>query len=162
MRHSLLAVVVAALVNPFEVLGAQAALSAVTAVRLTYQRVDKVALDFGVDTAAMRQDTERRLARHGIAVGDGAALPELVVSIRVPKQLAPADDGYARVEVALVATSARPMGRALWSSSAPSFRFTTFGSLRTLVPEHLEQQVDALLSARSSTAPRLAPGEQGL
>jgi hypothetical protein len=161
MRRFIIVSVLAALASSASHLGAQESLSAVRAVRLTYQKVDQVALDFGVDTAAMRLETARRLAQDGITASGSSDLPVLAVSIRVPKQLAPVDGGYVSVDLALLAASAPEVGSPLWSGGGPGVRFTSFGSLRALVPGQLKRQVEALLAARSSATTRTASPGRG-
>src|SRR4051812_12246382 len=82
-------------------LSAQPSPRTVSAVRLTLQRVDQVALDFGVDTTAMRRQVVRRLGDAGIAVASTGDLPELVIAVHVPKSLAPVDPGLLLVRMVL-------------------------------------------------------------
>ena len=132
-------------------LSAQRSVGSVSSVRLAFQKVDQVALDFGVDTAAMRRRAVQRLGAAGIAVVEDANQPELSIAVRVPKSLAPVDDGFLLVEMRLLETTSSDPQRELWKARGPATRFTTFGSLRQLVPEQLEQRLDSLAAAHSGT-----------
>ena len=132
-------------------LSAQQSVSSVSSVRLVFQKVDQVTLDFGVDTSAMRHRAVQRLSVAGIAVVEDASRPELSIAVRVPKQLTPADDGFVFVEMRLLEPTSSDVRRALWNARGPAARFTTFGSLRHLVPEQLEQRLDSLAAAHSGT-----------
>ena len=132
-------------------LAAQQSVSAVSSLRLVFQKVDQVALDFGVDTSAMRRRAVQRLSAAGIAVVEDANQPELSIAVRVPKQFVPADDGFVFVEMRLLEPTSSSARRALWNARGPATRFTTFGSLRQLVPEQLEQRLDSLTAAHSGT-----------
>ena len=132
-------------------LAAQQSVSAVSSLRLVFQKVDQVALDFGVDTSAMRRRAVQRLSAAGIAVVEDASRPELSIAVRVPKPLAPVDDGFLLVEMRLLEPTSSNPRRALWNARGAATRFTTFGSLRQLVPEQLEQRLDALTAAHSGT-----------
>ena len=65
MKIALLLVSGLCLAHP---LSAQQSVSSVSSVRLVFQKVDQVALDFGVDTSAMRHRAVQRLSAAGIAV----------------------------------------------------------------------------------------------
>jgi len=128
---------------------AQPSVASVSSVRLAFEKVDQVALDFGVDTAAMRRRTVQRLRAAGIAVVRDADQPELVIAVRVPKPLPPVDRGFLLVEMRLVEPSPSPPRRELWNAKRLAVPFTTFGSLRELVPEQLERGLDQLTAALS-------------
>jgi hypothetical protein len=132
-------------------LSAQQTVSSVSSVRLAFQKVDQVALDFGVDTAVMRRRAVERLGAAGIAVVQDPNQPELSIAVRVPKQLAPVDQGFLRVEMRLLEPTSSNPRRELWNARGSAIRFTTFGSLRQLVPEQLEQRLDSLAAAHSGT-----------
>jgi len=132
-------------------LPAQTAPRVVTSVRVTIQKVDQVALDFGVDTAAMRQQAILRLNAAGIAVKQDTSLPELQIAVRVPKSLAPVDLGLLSVDMVLLEPKASDPRRTLWRSAGIARQFTRFGSLRDLVPEELDNGLAALAAAHPST-----------
>ena len=86
----------------------------------------------------------------GIAVKQDSALPELMISVHVPKQLAPVDQGLLHVETLLVEPTSSANPRTLWRAKAGSRRFTRFGTLRDLVPMELDRNLDELAAARSA------------
>jgi hypothetical protein len=130
---------------------AQSSTRAVTSVRVTFQKVDQVALDFGVDTAAMRQQAILRLNAAGIAVKQDTSLPELQIAVRVPRSLAPVDLGLLSVDMVLLEPKASDTRRTLWHSAGIARQFTRFGSLRDLVPEELDSGLAALAAAQPTT-----------
>jgi hypothetical protein len=128
-------------------LSAQSSPRSVSAVRLTLQRVDQVALDFGVDTSAMRRQAVRRLSDAGITVASAAELPELALEVRVPKSLAPTDVGLLIVHLELREPASSPARRTIWRDRVEGVQFTTYGSLRELVPARLALALDQLATA---------------
>jgi len=129
----------------------QAARHPVTSVRVSIQKVDQVALDFGVDSAALREQAVRRLSAAGIVVKQDSDVPELVISVRVPRKLAPVDDGILIVETLLLEPASASNRRTLWRAVDIGRRFTRFGSLPELVPAELDRNLEALASARPTT-----------
>jgi hypothetical protein len=123
----------------------------VNAVQLRFEKVDQVALDFGVDTAEMRGEVIRRLNDAGIAVATDVRVPELRIAVLVPKSLAPVDVGILSVELALLAPDKANTHRMIWHNSEPTVRFTTYGSLRQLAPERLARGLDELTAAHRGT-----------
>jgi predicted kinase len=153
MRRMILTCVCAGLWSA-ATLSAQPSPRTVSAVRLTLQRVDQVALDFGVDTSAMRHQVIRRLGDVGITVANATDLPELVIQVRVPKRLAPVDAGLLLVHLELRDAESSPVQRTIWNDQSGDTRFTTYGSLRELVPERVARGLDALATAHASTETR--------
>jgi hypothetical protein len=119
----------------------------VSTVRLTFGRVDQVALDFGIDTSALRRQAIRRLSDAGITVSNAADLPELALEVRVPKLLAPTDVGLLFVHMELREPASSPARRTIWRDRLEGIQFTTFGSLRELVPARLALALDQLAMA---------------
>jgi len=132
-------------------LSAQPSPRSVSAVRLAFGRVDRVALDFGVDTSAIRRQAIRRLSDAGITVAATLDLPELVIEVRVPKSLAPSDDGMLLVRVELREPASSPGRRQIWNDQTGGTRFTTYGSLRELVPERVTLALDQLATAHAAS-----------
>jgi hypothetical protein len=132
-------------------LSAQQSVGSVSSVRLVFEKVDQVALDFGVDTAALRHRAVQRLSAAGIAVVQDANRPELSIAVRVPKRLVPVDDGIFSVEMRLLERTSSNPRRELWRGLGSNTRFTTFGSLRQLIPEQFEQRLDSLAVAHAGT-----------
>jgi hypothetical protein len=126
---------------------AQQSPQSVRSVRLTFQRVDQVALDFGVDTVALRRLAAQRLVAAGITVTQDPADPELTIGVRVPKSLAPVDPGILIVETALLEPTSSAARSTLWRGKNSTVQFTRYGSLRELVPDQLSRELDALLLA---------------
>ena len=122
----------------------------VSAVRLTFGRVDRVALDFGVDTSAIRRQASQRLRDAGITVASALDLPELMIEVRVPKSLAPSDDGLLLVRVELREAASSPTRRQIWNDQTGGTRFTTYGSLRELVPARVALALDQLATAHGA------------
>ncbi|HEX7977914.1 MAG TPA: hypothetical protein VF461_04890 [Gemmatimonadaceae bacterium] len=120
-------------------------------VRLRFQQVDQVALDFGVDTAAMRDQVIRRLNDAGIAIVTDPRAPELRIAVRVPKSIAPVDLGILSVDMALLVSDKADTHRRIWYSSGTTVRFTTYTSLRQLAPEQLARGLDELTAAHRGT-----------
>ena len=149
-----LATCLAAWVCSAAALSAQSSPRAVSAVRLTFQRVDQVALDFGVDTTAMRREVIQRLGDAGIAVANTADLPELVIAVRVPKRLVPMDDGFLIVQMELREAATSPTRRTIWNDRSGGTGFTTYGSLRELVPAQIARGLDALAIAHADANTR--------
>jgi hypothetical protein len=151
MRHLLMRGVLIATLSGASVLPAQPSVTTVKAVRLRFQKVDQVALDFGVDTAAMRNQTIRRLSDAGIAVATDPGAPELRIALRVPKSLAPVDLGILLVQMQLLAPDSADTHRMIWNSSGTAIRFTTYTSLRRLAPEQLARGLEELAAAHGGT-----------
>lgn len=133
------------------VLPAQQSATGVKTVRLRFERVDQVALDFGVDTAAMRDQAIRRLSDAGIAVATDLRAPELRIAVRVPRSLAPVDVGILSVDMALLESDTADRHRTIWYNSGRTIRFTTYTSLRRLAPEQLARGLDELAAAHRGT-----------
>jgi hypothetical protein len=121
------------------------------AVRLAFERVDQVAIDFGVDTASLRGQAIRRLATAGISVALDSTLPELLIAVRVPKSIAPVDLGVLQVDMWLRGTERSGARRTIWNAAGTTVRFAAYGSLRQLVPEQLARGLDALAAAHVGT-----------
>jgi hypothetical protein len=151
MRKLLTLGLLIASVSGTRVLPAQRSATSVKTVRLRYERVDQVALDFGVDTAAMREQAIRRLSDAGIAVATDPRAPELRITVRVPKSLAPVDVGILSVDMALIASDRADTHRTIWYSSGTTVRFTTYTSLPRLAPEQLARGLDELAAAHRGT-----------
>jgi hypothetical protein len=132
-------------------LPAQQSIASVSSVRLAFERVDQVALDFGVDTAALRRRAVYRLSEAGMAVVQDPTQPVLTIAVRVPKQLPPVDRNVLRVEMKLLGPETSNPRRELWNALGHATTFTLFGSLRQIVPEELERRLDALTAAHSGT-----------
>jgi len=132
------------------ILPAQQSATNVKTVRLHFQKVDQVALDFGVDTAAMRDQAIRRLSDAGIAVAIDPRAPELRNAVRVPKSLAPVDLGILSVGITLLVSDSADTQRMLWIDSKTT-RFTTYTSLRRLAAEQLARGLDELAAAHRGT-----------
>ena len=132
------------------ILPAQQSATNVKTVRLHFQKVDQVALDFGVDTAAMRDQAIRRLSDAGIAVATDPRAPELRIAVRVPKSLAPVDLGILSVGITLLVSDTADTQRMLWIDSKTT-RFTTYTSLRRLAAEQLARGLDELAAAHRGT-----------
>jgi hypothetical protein len=132
------------------ILPAQQSATNVKTVRLHFQKVDQVALDFGVDTAAMRDQAIRRLSDAGIAVAIDPRAPELRIAVRVPKSLAPVDLGILSVGITLLVSDSADTQRMLWIDSKTT-RFTTYTSLRRLAAEQLARGLDELAAAHRGT-----------
>jgi hypothetical protein len=133
------------------VLGAQPSAASVNTVRLRFQQVDQLALDFGVDTAAIRGQVIRRLSDAGIAIATSPHAPELRIMVRVPKSLAPVDLGILSIDMALLVSDGADTHRTIWHSSGTTVRFTTYTSLQQLVPEQLARGLDELLAAHHAS-----------
>ena len=151
MRRLLLVVALIAGSTGARVLPAQQSATSVKAVRLRFQMVDQVALDFGVDTAAMRDQAIRKLSDAGIAVATDARAPELRIAVRVPKSIAPVDVGVLSVDMALIVPDTANTQRTIWYSSGTSVRFARYTSLPRLAPEQLERGLDELAAAHRGT-----------
>ena len=132
------------------ILPAQQSATNVKTVRLHFQKVDQVALDFGVDTAVMRDQAIRRLSDAGIAVATDPRAPELRIAVRVPKSLAPVDLGILSVGITLLVSDTADTQRMLWIDSKTT-RFTTYTSLRRLAAEQLARGLDELAAAHRGT-----------
>jgi hypothetical protein len=151
MRNLLILGSLIATLSGASVLAAQQSATGVKSVRLRFQKVDQVALDFGVDTVAMRDQVIRRLSDAGIEVTTDPRAPELRIAVRVPKSLAPVDLGVLSVEMALVASDKADTHRTIWNSSGTTVRFATYTSLRQLAPEQLARGLDELAVAHRGT-----------
>ena len=151
MRRFWMAALLCAGMVPPRALSAQSPVRGVNAVRLRLEKVDQVALDFGVDTTALRRDVIQRLAAGGISVTQETGRPELTIGVRVPKSLAPVDPGLLLISMRLVESETTGSHRELWNGSGLSTRFGTYGSLRLLVPQQVANGVDALIAAHRGT-----------
>ena len=152
MRLLAIAAIVVGIVSAMPSAGAQETVRSLETVRLTFERIEQVALDFGVDSVALRDQAVRRLAAGDIQVVDDSRHPELVVAVRVPKRLVPdATGGLVFVELTLVEPGAANRRRMLWNAVNDGVWFTRYGSLREFVPEQLTLRVNELLAARAGT-----------
>ena len=147
MRNLLILSSLIASLSGARVLQAQQSVKSVKTVRLRFQKVDQVALDFGVDTAEMRSQAIRGLSDAGITVAGDPRAPELRIEVRVPRSLAPVDLGVLQVEMVLLESDKADPHRRLWHNSATTVRFTTYTSLQRLAPEQLARGLDELAAA---------------
>jgi hypothetical protein len=87
------------------------------------------------------------LSDAGITVASAAELPELALEVRVPKSLAPTDVGLLIVHLELREPASSPARRTIWRDRVEGVQFTTYGSLRELVPARLALALDQLATA---------------
>ena len=151
MRNLLILGSLIASLGADRVLPAQQSATSVKTVRLRFEKVDQVALDFGVDTAAMREQVTRRLSDAGIAVGTDPRAPEFRIAVLVPKSMAPVDRGILLVEMVLLESDGKDTHRMIWHNSDTTVRFTTYTSLQRLAPEQLARGLDELAAAHRGT-----------